>query len=72
MMHPIMVQATEQSVQITFDKALVPMDFLMALLDKLQVEYQAQDLRTTPLYPRASGGKRPCVLLRTSPRSRGD
>jgi hypothetical protein len=33
---------------------------------------QGQDLRTTPLCPPASGGKKPCVLLRTSPRLRGE
>lgn len=43
-MHPITVQATPQSVQITFDKAIVPMDMLLELLERLRVEYLVNEI----------------------------
>jgi hypothetical protein len=43
-MNPITVQSTENVVQITFDKTLVPMDFLLDLLEKLQIEYLAKKI----------------------------
>ena len=41
-MNPITIQTTEQTVQITFDKTVVPMDFLTDLLHTLEREYLAK------------------------------
>jgi len=43
-MNPITVQSTEDIIQITLDKTLVSMDFLLDLLDKLQIEYLAGEI----------------------------
>jgi hypothetical protein len=50
-MNPITVETTGQTVHITFDKTLVPMDFLTDLLRTLEIEYLAKtvnfsDMRT--------------------------
>ena len=41
-MNPITVETTGQTVHITFDKTLVPMDFLNDLLKTLEIEYLAK------------------------------
>lgn len=41
-MNPITVETTEQTVRITFDKTLVPIDMLTELLRTLEREYLAK------------------------------
>lgn len=41
-MIPIQVQTTNQTVQISIDRSLVPMDFLTDLLHTLEAEYLAK------------------------------
>ncbi len=43
-MNPIAVQSTEHSIQVTFDKTLMPFDSLMEFLNKLQLEYLAKEI----------------------------
>ena len=43
-MNPVTVQSTGNMVHITLDKTLVPMDFLLDLLEKLQREYLAKKI----------------------------
>ena len=46
-MSPMTVQTTPQSVQITFDRTIVPMDMLVELLEKLRLEYLANEIDFT-------------------------
>jgi len=43
-MNPISVQSQKDFIQITLDRTLVPMDFLLDLLDTLQIEYLAKEI----------------------------